>query len=61
MALVLVKMDDIICSFVICLRFAPSKVRHLAMADLAFYPLHPETFPIGAAPDAPPRRGMQVE
>lgn len=42
MALVLVKMDDIVCSFAICLRFAPGMVRHLAMADLAFYPLHPE-------------------
>ncbi len=42
MALVLVKMDDITCSFAICWRFAPSMVSHLAMADLAFYPLHPE-------------------
>jgi hypothetical protein len=42
MALLLVKMDDIVCSFAICLRFAPGIVRHLAMAGLAFYPLHPE-------------------
>ncbi|MFC3181853.1 hypothetical protein [Cypionkella sinensis] len=54
MALVLVKMDDIVCSFAICLRFAPGMVRHLAMAVLAFYPLHPKP-----DPDAPPRRGMQ--
>jgi hypothetical protein len=56
MALVLVKMDDITCSFTICRRFAPGKVRHLAMAVLAFYPLQ-----LKPVSDAPPRRGMQVD